>query len=1201
MTPNAPPPPSSSSSQARRPVSLFAFGFTPTAASASSPSVRPGATRAPSEPSTVSNTTRSASAAPTSSTRSSSAKPARGSRPGRVAQPGAGLAALRRMATAPAALPAHEPRVPSAPPSSRPSETRSPRVPPPLETQDSEQTPKRANNLDRSSPTPRRVAASSPSGRLAASHVSTHPSSSTLTSETADESDPETSQSRLVEHESSPARSARASSLSSDEEEIVVASRLTSARKTAPASSTRKRAATPRQPSPSPSAPRSLRSTSKPPLLAQPPSATPTRSSARLRSQSVEPLQSVPRLAFVAPTSSVAQQTTAEESGSESFASDTAVSAPAHGSTLPETSTTPRPLRSATRSPSLAPTSPRPSHDTAAPVTPGRDERTRFERDPSGSPLSDLAPSPVKPSTTATAAAAAGRKGDGGVQTKAAKRETWKPHAFELVVEVPASRWRTMRAGSIRRERDIPTSEYTDRRASVEADDSSGRIKREDGDGDEEMTTGDEGQGDGSTRTSPTTRRTSKPRARRTKRKHDAPSSSSSSSSEEDEEEEEEEDVMAALARARLRVAAGQTLAATTSPDVSGASTAPTTASSAHAVRHDKDCDDHVRRSSRARHQTDRFSSTVTGSSKGAAALGDVKGKGKAKTDGDRSFARMMKDLKAQQKKGRGQDWFEAQKRLIAASDDDLDEKSGASGDEEDLPDLNLDDSKRLTTLAQGIAGAVSEDDLLSPDKLAHKRRAKEVASFLGDEATKKAKAGKAGETREERQARTIWRDVHHYSAFEANAVTGKGWLGRVATAIRDGLKDPQRFPSSILLMSRLSPDGLGSDEDRKTAAKWLFCLACHPDTPPPLIEKLFNLFQRIAQCACRLHASLTVPLLSGEEVVQQLVDLGADPCKLLGKAIDAEAPTGDEEEEDLMELEPLTERPNPPSRRPTKFLTTDRRVAAVERWCRLVQIASSPATSVIGYIPSVVEACVKLSLDPTSAVLRGPLERTLGSLLESPLGKDGAVFNMFRRLAALYRSSRPHTQVEVLRALPHRSSTQKKLRKWLAYAYMAADEAFEQVVTDQGSLSRSHLALLLDLVKAPPPSSAFNPPANSTDSSNDVKLFQQATLLLISLTDLDDQLHVASDKEDSRDLVDQIVTGVKKMDSKLRADARKGLLVERIQAKNLLTSITTSLDYQLRRSRGQLAGYDITDVDMGQDDEVDGHLAKKVRVEVGA
>lgn len=119
---------------------------------------------------------------------------------------------------------------------------------------------------------------------------------------------------------------------------------------------------------------------------------------------------------------------------------------------------------------------------------------------------------------------------------------------------------------------------------------------------------------------------------------------------------------------------------------------------------------------------------------------------------------------------------------------DDLDETSGGSDDE--LPDLRLTDSRHLETLAQGIAGAVSEDDLLSPDKLAHKKRAREVASILGDEEQKKATAGMAGETPEERQARTFWRESHRYVVLDLNGMVGQGWLGRIANAIKGRIPD---------------------------------------------------------------------------------------------------------------------------------------------------------------------------------------------------------------------------------------------------------------------------------------------------------------------------------------------------------------------------------------------------------------------------
>jgi len=62
-----------------------------------------------------------------------------------------------------------------------------------------------------------------------------------------------------------------------------------------------------------------------------------------------------------------------------------------------------------------------------------------------------------------------------------------------------------------------------------------------------------------------------------------------------------------------------------------------------------------------------------------------------------------------------------------------------------------------------------------------------------------------------------------------------------------------------------------------------------------------------------------------------------------------------------------------------------------------------------------------------------------------------------------------------------------------------------------------------------------LNPPPNSTDSSNDIKLFQEATLLTIAFTSLDHQLNTAEDKDNSQDLLDKIKFAIKKIDGKLR------------------------------------------------------------------
>lgn len=70
---------------------------------------------------------------------------------------------------------------------------------------------------------------------------------------------------------------------------------------------------------------------------------------------------------------------------------------------------------------------------------------------------------------------------------------------------------------------------------------------------------------------------------------------------------------------------------------------------------------------------------------------------------------------------------------------------------------------------------------------------------------------------------------------------------------------------------------------------------------------------------------------------------------------------------------------------------------------------------------------------------------------------------DIFRRLAALYRPSRPRTQVEVLQTLPHQTARDKTIRKWLAWAFMCEDDAFEKVVNDEVGILHLRRALSIE------------------------------------------------------------------------------------------------------------------------------------------
>ncbi|GAA5929177.1 uncharacterized protein JCM15063_004074 [Sporobolomyces koalae] len=794
----------------------------------------------------------------------------------------------------------------------------------------------------------------------------------------------------------------------------------------------------------------------------------------------------------------------------------------------------------------------------------------RFERDPSGSPLSDLAPSPVKKP-----------------RSRVVRSGTWMPHSFELVVEVPTARQKSPRSGSIRPEQ----TEQTSKSGTVPG--ATKNVSR---------------TGERRTALAGARAESSSPsRARRTRSNltnpATSPSSSSLSSSSSSEEEDEEEDVMAALARARARVNAGEALF--TPQNGPHPSTAPTTASP-ELEKHDEH-DDFVRRSTRARRVTEHYSPTTaaTGSARTSAVQADNELSSEVKNDGDRQFERMMNRLNAQG--GKGRNWYEEKKQLLAKSDDELD----LSDDGDDLEDLGAQVAGQLNTLAYGIAGGVSDDELGSPNKRACFEQARAVNVIMQDEASSRARAALAGETTESRQNRTIWTNSQRCEAFDVEALTGQGWLGRVASAIKDGLKKPEIFSSSITLFSTSHS---AAPEDYLTAAKWLVTLSCHPSTPLTMIDKLEHLFHRTARQLAQMHQLAGVPLVTADVFVDCLITLGADPRKLAeggntNCAVDSEpvAPEldVDSDDEDLMELDLPTATPPRVSKRPSHFFTVESRQTAVARWSRLVQIATSPRSCILerDAVDRLSEVCMKLCLDPTSAVSQAPVVRTLQSLLHCPFVTNGNDIHsaVFRRLALLHRSSSPRLQIEAVRCLPHQRSADKVLRKWIAWAYLAEDEAFSTALANPDSLKKSLLPLLLDLVEKPPPSSAFNPPEHTADDSNDIKLFQQATLLVIAFTDLDAELNYGSNQEQAQATLDEILFRVKKLDQKLRSDARQGLHVARLQAKNLLTSISNSLDYQLRRARGQEAGFDITSV--GRDGEPEGddedrHQAKKIKLD---
>ncbi|GAA5910002.1 hypothetical protein JCM5296_004377 [Sporobolomyces johnsonii] len=554
--------------------------------------------------------------------------------------------------------------------------------------------------------------------------------------------------------------------------------------------------------------------------------------------------------------------------------------------------------------------------------------------------------------------------------------------------------------------------------------------------------------------------------------------------------------------------------------------------------------------------------------------------KGKAKEgarpeqEGKHSFDRLMRERKAQEKRGRGSGCAADPLEHRAWLQDDLDNSSHSSEDDDDLPStLSLGTSSAtLNTLAAGLTGlpsALDDDDLPSPDKLAGKKRAREMANLLGDEARNRTEGGMAGETEREREARTVWGGgMNGIKELTGEKWVGKGWPGRIAEAMRDGLQNPSRFPSPVTLFSPLDPDGLGSRKDHRVVSGWLLSFICHPSTPSTLATRADNLLYRIAvHTACNASSPLSSPLVRSVHLVRQLVKLGAQAEKLEGSkppkqsdGIEAEAKGGN--------------------------LSVAARKECIGRWCRVVQALSQTKPRLLSDedVVKVVVVCVQLALDPTSAVLRGSqrsLKKVVQVLLDSIPCEDHATrHRIFQRLVTLYRPSRPRVQVEVLRTLPHQSLPNKLLRKWVDWGFMATNPELQAVISDPTAFSTSLLPRLLALLHAPPPSSTFNGPKSSTDASNDVKLFEQATLLTMALTDIDAEItpHEGAGNVDARKTLDNIITCIGHIQSRYRADACKSLAVEHLKAKNMLTLLGNLLEYQLRRARGLKNTVDFAD-----------------------
>lgn len=219
----------------------------------------------------------------------------------------------------------------------------------------------------------------------------------------------------------------------------------------------------------------------------------------------------------------------------------------------------------------------------------------------------------------------------------------------------------------------------------------------------------------------------------------------------------------------------------------------------------------------------------------------------------------------------------------------------------------------------------------------------------------------------------------------------------------------------------------------------------------------------------------------------------------------------------------------------------------------------------------------------------------------------------MFGEIVETYGANRPGLQLAVLQALPHDSEANKGMRRWIAWAFLAGVARADVKVPPAGFTS-SILPNLLVFLASPPHRSPFHRLSSNGESgastARDIALADCTRILFIALTSLDGPLLASPSRVEERKTLESIIAHLEALDSRLRADARKGLAVERLAAKNLLTMLSHSATHQLRGARGQTHGaFGFSEEEErtlargfdGKGDAAGGREAKRPKVDIGA
>lgn len=432
-----------------------------------------------------------------------------------------------------------------------------------------------------------------------------------------------------------------------------------------------------------------------------------------------------------------------------------------------------------------------------------------FVRSPSGSPLSSLAPTPVRQDSAP----------ENHPQASPSRSHVpiKRMSSFEIIIDLPRSasmskKPKLDRGGSgamANAARPKSPASAIPKTAKKDGKDRSEWDALMDADSDADEADGEASEAENSP--SPVkTRKAESAGPKRASRAAASRSSEADSSSDEDE-------LATFLSRARARREAGETLAPTsaTSP---AAATVPTTVSPPSPGTS-------MRRSGRARRETDHY--TPGGSSKPAAASSRPAANGGRKAlpslfvgqqelrDGRDTFNKMMRARKKEQETGHTTEWYDKWKRVLQGDAEGMVCRfswhvgtegvlltslcAGQSDDDEDQTREGV--SHEVSALAQvqpgdaaGLAAVFAEgsDDELEPPKAiqaAAKTKAEAAGKLIDEERAREVAQLDGGvEALIERQERTVWQSAQpRIRSLETLSATmeGEGWLGRMASLLK--------------------------------------------------------------------------------------------------------------------------------------------------------------------------------------------------------------------------------------------------------------------------------------------------------------------------------------------------------------------------------------------------------------------------------